>query len=416
MFRYRSQLALWLLAGSMVFAHDSMARSVKRPRSFAAPASGRVFVGVDVLEEQDFLPLRGKRVGLITNQTGVDSDGRRTIDVLARAPGVKLVALFSPEHGLAGKSQDATIANSTDQATALPIYSLYGNTRRPTSEMLQGIDLLLFDMQDAGVRFYTYLTTMAYSMEAAASHHIPFVVLDRPNPLGGEVIEGPMLDPGRTSFTAYFPLPVRYGMTIGELAKMLNTENHIEADLQILRMRNWRRSEVYDQTGLAWISPSPNLRTFQENLLYPGVEILQAAGVSVGRGTDTPFEILGAPWMEADAFASELNRRSIPGVHLESTSFTPSDGPYQAERCGGVRIRITDRDSFRSIRLGLEIADALYRMYPQQFQLQKAVALLGSQSTIDRLIKGDAPADIIASWSADLDKFRKTREKYLLYP
>jgi len=325
------------------------------------------------------------------------------------------VALFSPEHGIAGKSEDTTIANSTDETTALPIYSLYGNTRRPTAEMLKGIDLLLFDIQDAGVRFYTYVTTMAYSMEAAASHHIPFVVLDRPDPLGGEVIEGPMLDPGRTSFTAYFPLPVRYAMTIGELAKMFNAENHIGADLQIVLTRNWRRGEVYDQTGLAWISPSPNLRTFHENLLYPGVEILQAGGVSVGRGTDTPFEILGAPWIQSEAFAAELNRRNIPGVRLESTSFTPSEGPYQAERCGGVRIRITDRDSFRSIRLGLEIADALNRMYPQQFQLQKAIALLGSQSTIDGLMSGDAPADIIASWSVDLDKFRKMREKYLLY-
>ncbi|HXX71195.1 MAG TPA: DUF1343 domain-containing protein, partial [Candidatus Acidoferrum sp.] len=307
------------------------------------------------------------------------------------------------------------VADSTDTATALPIYSLYGNTRRPTSEMLVGIDLLLFDIQDAGVRFYTYVTTMAYAMEAAASHHIRFVILDRPDPLGGEVIEGPMLDPGRTSFTAYFPLPVRYGMTIGELAKMFNAENHIGADLEIVRMRNWSRGEVYDQTGLAWIPPSPNLRTFNENLLYPGAEILQAGGVSVGRGTDTPFEVLGAPWIQADAFATELNRRRIPGVRLESTSFTPSEGSYRAERCEGVRIRITDRDSFRSVRMGLEIADALYRMYPQQFQLKKTIALLGSQSTIDRLMGGDPPADIITGWSADLDKFRNIREKYLLY-
>jgi len=417
MFRYRSQLALSLWVGFTVFPHESVARprNGEWPRSSQTLPSGRVLLGVDVLEEQDFHLLRGKRIGLITNQTGVDSDGRRTIDVLASAPDVKLVALFGPEHGIAGKSQDATIADSTDKTTSLPIYSLYGNTRRPTREMLKGIDLLLFDIQDAGVRFYTYVTTMAYSMEAAARHHIPFVVLDRPDPLGGEVIEGPMLDPGRTSFTAYFPLPVRYGMTIGELARMFNAENHIGADLQIVLTRNWKRGEVYDQTGLAWIPPSPNLRTFHENLLYPGVEILQAEGVSVGRGTDTPFEIIGAPWIQPEAFAAELNRRNIPGVRLESTSFTPSEGPYQAESCGGVRIRITDRGSFRSIRLGLETADALHRMYPQQFQLHKAIALLGSQSTIDRLMSGDAPADIIASWSADLDKFRKMREKYLLY-
>ncbi|HXW61854.1 MAG TPA: DUF1343 domain-containing protein [Candidatus Acidoferrales bacterium] len=411
MFRFRSQLAIWLVTVFLVWAKQSPRRTFE----VRATPSGPVLVGVDVLEEQNFDFLRGKHVGLITNQTGVDSGGRRTIDVLANAPGVKLVALFSPEHGIAGKSLDAVIGDSTDGATALPIYSLYGTTRRPTDEMLKGIDLLVFDLQDVGVRFYTYVTTMAYSLEAAGSHHIPFVILDRPDPLGGNVIEGPMLDPDRTSFTAYFPLPVRYGMTIGELARLFNTENHVGADLRVVRLRNWSRLDAYDRTGLSWISPSPNLRTFNEAVVYPGIEILEAGGVSVGRGTDSPFEVLGAPWIHAEALASELNRRTIPGVRFESTSFSPGENPYKGESCSGIKILLTNRDAFRSLRLGLEIADALNRMYPEQFQLQKVITLLGSQSTIDRLARGDPPTKIIAGWSADLDKFRQMRGKYLLY-
>jgi uncharacterized protein YbbC (DUF1343 family) len=415
MFRFRSLLPPSLLTVLLVLAQQSIARSVVRPGNPRANPYSRVRVGVDVLEAENFDPLRGQRVALITNQTGVDSRGTRTLDVLRNAPSVKLVALFSPEHGIGGDSQANKINDSIDPLSALPIYSLYGDTRRPTDEMLKGIDLLVFDIQDAGVRFYTYITTMAYSMEAAASHHIPFVVLDRPDPLGGEIIEGPMLDPGHSSFTGYFPVPVRYGMTIGELARMFNTENHIGADLQVVPTRNWSRRESYDQTGLFWISPSPNLRTVNETFLYPGLEILQAGGVSVGRGTDTPFEVLGAPWIDAEAFTTELNRRTIPGVRFETTRFSPREAPYKNESCRGVRIRLTDRDVFRSLRLGLEIADALNRMYPEQFQLQKIMTLLGSQSTIDRLMRGDAPKDIIAGWSADLEKFREMRDKYLLY-
>jgi uncharacterized protein YbbC (DUF1343 family) len=281
--------------------------------------------------------------------------------------------------------------------------------------MLKGIDVLFFDMQDAGVRFYTFVTTMAYCMEAAAKHHIPFVVFDRPDPLGGEVVEGPMLDASRTSFTGYFPMPVRYGMTIGELAKMFNAENHIGADLSIVELGNWRRSQAYDETGLKWIPPSPNLRTVDAAFLYPGVEVLQAAGISVGRGTDTPFELLGAPWIHADALSIVLTRRQIPGVTFSPTQFTPRDGPFVGELCQGVKIAITDRASLRSMRMGLEIATALRRLYPNQFALDKIITLLGSQSTVDRLKRGDAPEDIVAGWSADLDKFRTMREKYLLY-
>jgi uncharacterized protein YbbC (DUF1343 family) len=379
-------------------------------------ATGRpVQIGIDAYESMNMDPFAGKRLGLITNQTGVDSKGRRTIDVFAQRKAVKLVALFSPEHGIGGKSVDAKVADSTDEATRIPIYSLYGETLRPTDEMLTGIDVLVFDIQDAGVRFYTYVTTMTYCMEAAARHHIKFVVMDRPNPLGGDIIEGPMLDAHRISFTAYFPMPVRYAMTLGELAKMFNAENHIGADLDVFPLKNWNRGETYDETGLRWIAPSPNLRTLDEALLYPGIEILQAGGVSVGRGTDTPFEVVGAPWIHSKAFAAELNRRQVPGVRFEPFQFTPNDNPYKGQSCGGVKIHVTVPHAFRSMRAGLEISAVLRRMYPNQLQIEKIIALLGSQATIDRLKRGDAPESIVAGWSPDLDRFRQMREKYLLY-
>jgi len=370
--------------------------------------------GIDVLEAQNFAPLRGMRVGLITNQTGVDSQGRRTVDLLAKAPGVKLVALFSPEHGIEGHA-DAAVANATDASTGLPVYSLYGATRRPTPAMLAGLDALVFDIQDAGVRFYTFITTMAYSMEEAAKRRIPFFVLDRPDPLGGEVIEGPMLDPGRTSFVGYFPMPVRYAMTLGELARMFNAENHIGADLRVIPMQGWSRAFTYNATGLAWIAPSPNLPTFHADLLYPGVEILQAAGVSVGRGTDTPFELFGAPHMDAENLAEALDRRGVPGVEFEPVNFAPQSGLYAGQICGGVSIGITKRAEFRPMLMGLEIAETLAHLYPNQFDVTKMIELLGSQSTVDQLARGVPPAQIVAGWRGDLDRFRALREKYLLY-
>jgi uncharacterized protein YbbC (DUF1343 family) len=370
--------------------------------------------GVDALEQESRPLLRGRRVGLITNQTGVDSQGRRTIDILAHAEGVKLVALFSPEHGIAGRA-DATVRNAADGATGLPIYSLYGETRRPTDAMLKGIDTLVFDIQDAGVRFYTYITTLAYCMEEAANHHIDFLVLDRPNPLGGELIEGPALDSDRLSFTGYFSMPVRYAMTIGELARMFNAENKIGANLHVLALKDWRRSETYDMTGLPWIPPSPNLRTLNAAFLYPGIEILQSGGISVGRGTDTPFELFGAPWIQAAELTAELNRRAVPGVRFQAMLFTPDDGLYNGQYCQGASILITNRSELNSMRTGLEIAAALHRLYPEQYHLEKIIELLGSQATLARLERGDDPARIIASWAEDLEKFRAMRGKYLLY-
>jgi uncharacterized protein YbbC (DUF1343 family) len=382
-------------------------------------AAGATNTGLDVLEREGFAALRGKRVALVTNQTGVDSRGKRTIDLLAHAPGVKLVALLSPEHGPSGTA-DAQVANSVDAATHLPVYSLYGDTRRPTDAMLQGVDAIVFDIQDAGARFYTYVTTMAYCMEEAAKRHISFFVLDRPDPLGGEVIEGPMLDSARTSFTGYFPMPVRYAMTMGELARMFNAENRIGADLRVVAMTGWRRAETYRERGLQWIPPSPNLRSINAAFLYPGIEILQAGGVSVGRGTDAPFEILGAPWVHADELAAVLARRKIPGVSFAPAQFTPAatpkQNPYAGIACQGVTITLTDRSgAFQSMRVGIELADVLNRLYPRQFQLGKILELLGSQSALDRIARGDASADIIAGWTPDIDRFRAMRAKYLLY-
>ncbi len=387
-----------------------LARSIPKRSGRAA----RVQTGLDVLEAERFAPLRGKHIGLITNHTGADSQGRSNVDLLTHTSGLQLVALFSPEHSLAGRI-DEKVASSKDPTTGLPVYSLYGETRRPTDEMLQGIDALVFDIQDAGVRFYSYTVTMAYCMEEAAKHKIPFFVLDRPNPMGGEIVEGPMLDPDKTSFKAYFPLPVRYGLTIGELAQFFNAENHIGADLHVITMRNWHRNYFFESTGMKWIPPSPALRTVKGSILYPGIEILQSPGVSVGRGTQTPFEEFGAPWMNGDEVAAALNERHIPGVHFAVQPFIPISGPYSGQRCGGVSIRITDRFAVRSMRMGLEIAAILQKLYPKQFEISKMIELVGNGDTMQQMQSGVAPEKIVAGWTSSLAAFDQTRRKYFLY-
>jgi len=392
----------------------SLALPPARATSKHAGRAARVQTGLDVLEAQKFAPLRGKHVGIITNHTGLDSQEHTTVDVLSRAAGVQLVALFSPEHGLAGRN-DEKIASSKDPSTGLPVYSLYGETLRPTDEMLKGIDALVFDVQDAGVRFYTYTATMAYCMEEAAKRNIAFFVLDRPNPLGGQIVEGPMLDADKTNFVAYFPLPVRYGLTIGELAQFFNAENHIGADLHVIAMKNWHRNYFFESTGIRWIPPSPNLRTTKGSILYPGIEILQNAGVSVGRGTETPFEEFGAPWLNGDDVAAALNERHLPGVHFAAKPFIPIAGLYAGQRCGGVAARVTDRAAVRAMRAGLEVAAILQKLYPQQFDVSKLLTLVGNSDTIQQLQSGVAPEKIIASWSDSLAAFEQIRRKYFLY-
>jgi uncharacterized protein YbbC (DUF1343 family) len=408
--RIRSQgrnAAAWLaLLASFCSPVHTAARRSGRP--------GRVQTGIDVLEAQKFAPLRGKHVGLITNHTGLDSQGRSTIEVLSRATGVHLVALFSPEHGLAGRS-DEKVSSSRDNSTGLPMYSLYGDTLRPTDDMLKGIDALVFDVQDAGVRFYTYTTTMAYCMEEAAKRDMAFFVLDRPNPLGGNIVEGPMLDAGKTSFVGYFPLPVRYALTIGELAQLFNAENHIGADLHVIAMRNWHRNYFFESTGNCWVPPSPNLRTPKGAVLYPGLEILQSAGVSVGRGTETPFEEFGAPWMNGDDVVAALNAVRLPGLRFAAKPFIPVAGLYSGQRCGGVAVLITDRAAVRSMRMGLEIAAILQKLYPAQFDPSKLLELTGDAETVRLLQENTSPEKIVASWSADLAAFDQMRKKYFLY-
>jgi len=392
------------------------------PRAFGAQKHkpshkggvGRVQTGLDVLEAEKFAPLRGKRVGLITNHTGVDFQGKTTIELLAHAPGVQLVALFSPEHGIAGHA-DEKIASSKDPSTGLPIFSLYGDHLRPTDDMLQGIDALVFDVQDAGVRFYTYTTTMGYCMEEAAKHNIAFFVLDRPNPINGEIVEGPMLDSDKTGFVAYFPVPVRYGLTIGELAQLYNAENHINCELHVIPMKNWRRNYFYESTSIRWVPPSPNLRTLKGSILYPGLEILQNAGVSVGRGTEAPFEEFGAPWIDGEEVAEALNARSLPGVHFADQPFIPVSGLYAGQHCGGVGIRVTDRAAVRSMRIGLEIATLLQKKYSEHFDVTKTIVLLGNDATVEQLKAGIPPEQIIASWGKDLTEFDQVRRKYFLY-
>ncbi|MGB2644703.1 MAG: DUF1343 domain-containing protein [Candidatus Acidiferrum sp.] len=374
----------------------------------------RVQTGIDVLESEKFAPLRGKHVGLITNHTGLDAEGRTTIERLYHAPGVELVALFSPEHGISGRA-DEKVSSSKDPTTGLPTYSLYGESLRPTDEMLSGIDTLVFDIQDAGVRFYTYTVTMAYAMEEAAKHHIAFYVLDRPNLLGGDIIEGPMLDPDKTNFVGYYPIPIRYALTIGELAQFFNGENHIGCDLHVISMKNWHRNYFFESTGIRWVPPSPNLLTIKGSILYPGIEILQSAGVSVGRGTETPFEEFGAPWMDGTAVAVELNARRLPGLHFADQPFIPVSGLDAGQRCGGVSIRITDRAAVRSVRTGLEIATVLRKLYPTNFDPAKLITLIGNADTIKQLEDGVPPEQIVASWSDALAKYDETRRKYFLY-
>ena len=374
----------------------------------------KIATGIDVLAAESFAPLRGLRIGLITNQTGGDAAGRADIELFRSAPGVKLVAIFTPEHGLYGKL-DEKVGSGMDPASELPLFSLYGDVTRPTPAMLDGIDALVFDVQDAGTRFYTYVTTMAYAMEAAARQGISFYVLDRPDPIGAGVVQGPVLDPKLESFTGYFPLPVRYGMTIGELARMFNAENRIGARLQVIPMRGYRRADWYDDTGLPWIDPSPNLRSLAEAALYPGVALTEGTNVSVGRGTPTPFEVVGAPWIDSRKLAAYLGRRKIPGVSFEPADFTPVAERYKGRECHGVRIELIDRDMLDSPALGIELISALFRLYPAKFQVDQTLGLVGSRRVLSAIKDGDDPKTIARQWQPPLGVFRSLRTEYLLY-
>ncbi len=377
-----------------------------------------VRAGVDVLESSGFGAVKGKRVALLTNATGITRDGRTTASVLlserAKAAGVKLVRLFSPEHGFAA-TLDEKVPDGVDPATGLPVVSLYGEKRRPSPKDLEGIDAVVVDLQDAGVRFYTYLTSLGYVLEECAKAKVGVVVLDRPNPIGGEAVEGPPADAERLSFTAVHTIPVRTGMTIGETARMLNEERKIDAALTVVALRGWMRSLWYDETGLPWVNPSPNLRSVTQAALYPGVALLEFTNVSVGRGTDAPFELLGAPWIDAERLARTLNVRGLPGVRFAPVEFTPTSSRYAGERCRGIRTTVTDRGALRPVALGLEIATALRDLHTDGWRRDRFGELLASAAAAARFERGDPASQVVSGWAAEQMEFERRRARFLLY-
>ncbi|MGI9427068.1 MAG: exo-beta-N-acetylmuramidase NamZ domain-containing protein [Bythopirellula sp.] len=374
-----------------------------------------VLLGIDGLQRDGFKLLTNGRVGLITNHTGVNRAGLRTVDLLQQAPNVELVALFSPEHGLQGKLDVANIDDMRDEATGLPIYSLYGKTRRPEAQHLQKIDTLVFDIQDIGARFYTYLSTMGLAMEAAAETGLRFVVLDRPNPIGGVLVEGPVLDKGSETFVGHHAIPVRHGMTLGELAKMIKQDRELDVQLDVVQIKNWRRGDYWDATGLMWINPSPNMRSLAQAVLYPGVGLLETTNVSVGRGTDTPFEILGAPWIDGRQLANVLNRKSLPGVRFVPIRFTPNASKHANEACGGVNIIVVDRHVFRPVRVGLTIACTLRKLYPDDWQTSGFNRLLINRKVFDAVVAGSEPEHLEVLYRGGRDQFMERRNQFLLY-
>lgn len=408
---HRSAEAIALHRSGEAVALDRSAEAV----TLEAGASEHTLTGIDVLEAEAFARVRGRRIALLTNQTGSSRNGVSTIDLFAGAKDVALVALLSPEHGLRGTS-DAQVADSRDEKTNRPIYSLYGDTQRPTANMLDGVDTVVVDLQDIGARFYTYITTTAYVLEEAAVRKLRVVVLDRPNPINGFDVEGPTLDAAAAGFVGYLPMPIRHGLTIGELATLINGEKKLGADLVVVPMKHWRRNEWFDATALPWANPSPNMRNLLAATLYPGIGALEYANISVGRGTDVPFEQIGAPWIVGPKLADALNARSLPGIRFYPVTFTPAPGAkLGGQPCHGVFLMVTDRDRLRPVRVGVEIAAALSNMYGSQFTLEDNAPLIGSKATIQKIRAGVDPAEIAASWHVDEEGWRRTRARYLLY-
>lgn len=391
-------------------AASAILNASPRPRRPSPP----VDTGIDVLVQEKFARLKGRKIGLVTNHTGVDRAGRSTIDLLHEAEGVQLVALFSPEHGIRG-ALDEKVGDSKDVKTGLPIYSLYGDRKKPTAETLRGIDTLVFDIQDAGCRFYTYSSTLGLILESAAENKVKAVVLDRPNPIGGLVVEGPVLDAGRESFVGYHRVPVRHGMTLGELARMYNEEKKLGADLEVVRMEGWHRGDFYDRTGLSWINPSPNLRSLTQAFLYPGVGLLETTNLSVGRGTDRPFEWIGAPWIDGQRLASALAEQNLAGVRFVPLSLTPTSSVHKDKKCGGVQIIVDDWSRFQSLRTGVALALTLRRLYPEDWKVEGYDRLLANRATFEGVKRGAAFAELEKGWQPELARFLERRRKFLLY-
>jgi uncharacterized protein YbbC (DUF1343 family) len=384
------------------------------------PASVRT--GLDNIGEHKD-PFQGKRVGIIANHTSYDSEGKYIVDVFRAMEGVRVVALFSPEHGLRGQEEAGSkVGNETDPVSGLPVYSLYGQTTKPTPKMLADVDVLVFDIQDVGARFYTYLYTMSLAMEAAAENHKRFVVLDRPNPINGTQIEGPVLDPKFATFVGLYPIPVRYGLTVGELARMINSEGWlakgVKADLTVVPLSGWQRNMWFDQTGLRFIKPSPNMPDVETAALYPGLCLLEGTNLSEGRGTPKPFRQFGAPWIDANALATKLNSLNLPGVRFVAASFTPTSSKFQNQQCHGIEIVLTDRTHLEPFWTGVQIVNELCRLYPTQFKwIEKHFDRLCGTATIREAIIAQKPLQPLkVTWAAECKTFDQMRRKYFLYP
>ena len=403
------------VAAAAIVAPNAAAESRRKQTTSVSPSAKPVLLGIDVLAANAFKQLAGQRVALITNHTGNDRQGRRTIDLLHEAPQVELVSIFSPEHGLQGKLDQSNISDSADEKTGLPVRSLYGKSRRPEASHLEGLDTLVFDIQDIGTRFYTYISTMGLAMEAAAEQGLKFVVLDRPNPLGGIAVEGPVLDLGKESFVGYHPISIRHGMTIGELALMFKEELALQLDLKVIRVEHWRRAQHWDQTGLLWTNPSPNMRSITQAFLYPGIGILETTNVSVGRGTDTPFEVVGAPWIDGRQLAKELNAAGLAGVRFVPIRFTPDSSKHADKLCEGVNIAMIDRNRLQTIDVGLQIACTLRKLYSEQWDVKSLNRLLIDDAVYEAILAGETVAELKRLHKTELEEFQNRRNKYLIY-
>ncbi len=390
--------------------------SSQQSASVSSPTvrEGSTLNGVDVLERDKFERLDGMKIGLVTNHTGRNLAGKQTIDILKEAPNVKLVALFAPEHGIRGLLDDK-VSDEVDAKTGLPIYSLYGETRRPMPEQLKDLDAIVYDIQDIGTRFYTYTATLKNVLEEAAKAGKPVFVLDRPNPINGSSVEGPFADESQLSFIAAHTTPVRYGLTIGELGMMMNMERKIGADLKVIKMEGWSRSMWFDETGQTWVNPSPNMRSLTEATLYPGIGLLETTNLSVGRGTDTPFEVVGSPWLDGQKLAKYLNERNLKGVRFVPIRYKPNASVFKDEQLGGVNIVITERSSFQTVRTGIEIATALRKLYPADWQVDKYARLLVNAEILDMVKRGETPENIEKVMQKHVDDFAKRRASFLLY-
>ncbi|SDI71427.1 Uncharacterized conserved protein YbbC, DUF1343 family [Natribacillus halophilus] len=374
-------------------------------------------LGIDVLLEDRIDELEDKNVGLITNPTGVDEDLNSIVDLLHEHEDVDLVSMFGPEHGVRGDAQAGDdVDKYIDEQTGLPVYSLYGDTQKPTPEMLEDVDVLLFDIQDVGARFYTYIYTMAYAMEAAGENDVEMMVLDRPNPLGGQDVAGPVLDPDYASFVGLYPIPLQHGMTVGELAQLFNEEFELDADLTVMEMEGWERGMKYDDTDLEWVLPSPNMPTFDTAVVYPGTTLIEGTNVSEGRGTTKPFETIGAPFIDGTALAEELNELDLPGVQFRAAYFTPMFSKHEGELSGGIEIHVQDDEVYESLETGLHIVKTIHDNYPEDFEFDAFFDnLMGNSWVREEIENGTSVDEIIDNWQDDLEDFKQTRNDYLLY-